>query len=118
MQPQDHARASLAPPIGKEECRVDWNLPARQVHDRIRGLNSFPGAFTTQGGEVVKLWRSRVVEAGGPAGMVLEAGPRLLVACGEGAVELLEIQLAGRRRQAASEALNGWRIGPRTTLGN
>lgn len=116
-RPQDHALATLAPPLQKEDGRIDWTQSARRVHDRIRGLNSFPGAFTTLRGEGFKLWRSRVVEGQGPPGTLLEVGPRLVVACGEGAVELLEAQLPGRKRQEVRELLNGARLELRTVLG-
>ncbi|MCB9779694.1 MAG: methionyl-tRNA formyltransferase [Alphaproteobacteria bacterium] len=119
-QPQDHAGATLAPLIDKEDGRVDWTVPARRVHDLVRGMNSFPGAFSTFRGDRLKLWTTRVVQEGGvhgPPGTTIEAGPRWVVACGEGSVELTEAQLPGKRRQEARDLLNGGRIEPGELLG-
>lgn len=109
-QPQDEAQATLAPPIARADCAVDWSLPARCVHDRIRGLSPWPGAWTMHRGQPFKLWRSRIVEGAGEPGVVLRADDHLHVACGEGAVELVEAQVAGGRRMSGKELCNGRKI--------
>ncbi len=120
--PQDHDAATLAPLVQKEDGRVDWSWPARRVHDRIRGMNSWPGAHTTFRGDSFKLWQSAVIDPGDGAaaepGTVIEAGPRLVVACGQGAVELTEAQLPGKRRQSGADLVNGARIQVGERLGD
>lgn len=115
--PQDDARATLAPPLTKEDGRIDWSWSAHRVHDRVRGTNPFPGAWTPFRGDTLKLWRTRLVDGSGPAGTVLEAGPRWVVACGTGAVEVVEGQLPGKQRQPARDLLNGARIQAGEILG-
>jgi methionyl-tRNA formyltransferase len=116
--PQDHARATLAPKIEKGEGRIEWTQPAARVRDRIRAVDPWPGAFTTVDGEPLKLWRPRLVSGGGPPGVVLGADrDGLLVACGEGAIAVGELQLPGRRRMAASALLSGRPIPAGSVLG-
>lgn len=116
-RPQDEALATLAPPLTRADGRVDWSRPAGRVHDHIRGLSPWPGAWTEHRGQPFKLWRSRPVEGEGPAGTVLRADDRLVVACGEGAVELLEAQAAGGRRQSGRELCNGRKVALGERLG-
>lgn len=108
--PQDHSAATHAPMLEKADGQVDWTLPAQAVHDRIRGVNPWPGAHTTFRDETLKLWRSRPVEGSGPPGTVLEAKKRLVVACGEGAVELVSVQRAGKRKQPGDVFVQGTRL--------
>ena len=113
--PQDDARASPAPKLFREDARIDWDQPARRVHDHVRALSPVPGAWTawhtgTGPGETLKLFRTRVdAESGrvGAPGTVVEAGPRLVVACAEGAVEVLDGQREGKKRMTAADMLRG-----------
>jgi methionyl-tRNA formyltransferase len=111
LQSQDPASATLAPILKKEHGRIDWAASAKQVHDHVRGMNPWPGAFTTARGRTVKVHRTRVVhleQAQLPVGRVLVADKsRVLVASGVGAVELVTVQPEGRRAMAASD----WAIG-------
>jgi methionyl-tRNA formyltransferase len=109
-EPQPEAGVTYARKIDKAEARVDWARPAAEVDRLIRGLSPFPGAWCEAGSERVKLLRSRRVEGRGAPGEVLSG---LTVACGEGAVEVLEVQRAGGRAMPAAEALRGWDPGPR-----
>ena len=98
-QQQPEVGATYARKIDKAEAAVDWQQPAAVLERRIRAFDPFPGCTTTLGGQSVKLWRARVVAGAGVPGQVLSADAgRLVVACGEGALELLELQLAGGRR--------------------
>ncbi len=107
-QPQDDARASPAPKLFRDDARIDWHQPARRVHDHVRALSPFPGAWTTWAGETLKVLRTRVVDGPtGAPGTVVEAGPRLVVACAEGAVEVLEAQREGKKRLPAADLLRG-----------
>jgi methionyl-tRNA formyltransferase len=99
---------SYAHKIEKSEAAIDWMLPAPAIERRVRAFDPFPGCHFALGGESVKLWRARVVAGEGRPGEVLEAAEgRLLVACGEGALELLELQRTGGRRVAAADFLRG-----------
>ena len=128
LREQDHAHATLAPPLKKEDGRLDFTQPARAVSARARGVDPWPGATATLDGEVIKLFQPRVVTVpvavtGGAAaarpGRVLGAGAEgLIVGCGDGgAVAFGELQLPGRKRLPASMVLNGRPILPDTLLG-
>ena len=98
-QQQPEVGATYARKIDKAEAAIDWQQPAAVLERRLRAFDPFPGCTTTLGGQAVKLWRARVVAGAGVPGQVLSADAgRLVVACGEGALELLELQLAGGRR--------------------
>ena len=92
------------------DARIDWSQSARAVHDRVRGFNPWPCAWTELNGERLKIWRTRVIAAKGEPGAVIKAGQQVLIACGSGAVELLEVQLPGKRRQAGQDLANTGRI--------
>lgn len=102
--PQPDEGVTYAAKIDKAEARIDWTRPAAEVDRLIRGLSPFPGAWCEVAGERVKLLRARVVPGEGTPGAVL--GP-LVVACGTGAVEVLELQRQGKRPLPTAEALRG-----------
>jgi methionyl-tRNA formyltransferase len=114
--PQDNSQASLAPPLKKEDGRIDWFLPAPKIYNRIRGLQPWPGAFTTYRGATCRIWGKplKPVAAGGTPGIILptqEDG--LLVICGGATVlRVEEIQVEGRNRITDREFMNGARIAP------
>jgi methionyl-tRNA formyltransferase len=104
--PQPAEGVTYAKKIEKTETRIDWSKPWQAVHDHIRGLSPFPGAWC----EIpelgrVKILRSTKGEGGGAPGTVLDG--RLTVACGEGAVRLVELQKAGSKAMGAEEFLRG-----------
>ena len=105
--PQAAEGVTYAAKIDKAEARVDWTRPAAEVDRLIRGLSPFPGAWCEIAGERVKLLRSRVVPGQGAPGEVLEG---FTIACGNGAVEVLEAQRSGRKPMAAQELLRGWEL--------
>jgi methionyl-tRNA formyltransferase len=116
---QDAAKATLAPLLKKEDGLIDWTRPAREIHNRVRGFQPWPGAYTTFRGQTLHLWRaapSDVATAGRPPGRILAMKP-LLVAAGEGALELREVQLQGRKRLSASDFANGQRLTENESLG-
>ncbi|MFO1271778.1 MAG: methionyl-tRNA formyltransferase, partial [Rubrivivax sp.] len=80
---------------------------ATAIERRVRAFDPFPGCSFVLAGETVKLWRARVVEGQGAPGELRAAGDRLVVACGEGALELLQLQKPGGRRVAAADFLRG-----------
>lgn len=117
--PQDHAHATMAPLLKKEDGRIDWTASSRAVHDLVRGMHPWPGAFTTWAGQTVKVHRTERVDGEGAPGEVLRSeGDDLIVACGRGAVALRQLQLRGKKRLAARAFLSGHPVAPGTTLGN
>ena len=104
---QPEEGVTYAKKIDKAEARVDWTKPAVGVDRQIRGLSPFPGAWCEVEGERLKLLRSRVVEGKGAAGQVLGG---LRIACGDGAVEILQAQRQGKRPMDAEELLRGFNL--------
>ncbi|MFG1331376.1 methionyl-tRNA formyltransferase [Xanthobacter autotrophicus] len=114
--PQPEEGVAYAAKIEKAETRIDWSQPAQVVHDRIRGLSPFPGAWFPLGQEEtrVKVLRSTLLDGAGTPGDVLD--DRLTIACGTGAVRLVELQKAGKQPAGASSFLNGNAVPPGTRL--
>ena len=108
---QDHDLATYAPKVDRRVARIDWNRPAREVADHIRGMDAVPGAWSTFRNEPVKLFWPRVdlLESEAPPGTVISASPDrgLGVKSGNGSVLLGEAQPAGRRRMEVSAWLRG-----------
>ena len=90
-------------------AEIDWTKPAWAVHDLIRGLNPWPVAKTRFDGKIFKIYSSRVCEQSikGAAGTLLAKDGRLFVPCGDGALELTEVQLEGAKRMTAADFLRG-----------
>jgi methionyl-tRNA formyltransferase len=109
--PQAARDATYAPKIEKREARLDWGEPAAAVNRRIRTFNPVPGAGARLRDVELKIWRGTPVAANGTPGEVLHAGPEgLLVACGNGAVLLTELQRHGGTRLAAADFLRGFPV--------
>ncbi|NOD86037.1 methionyl-tRNA formyltransferase [Ruegeria sp. HKCCD6119] len=106
--PQPEIGVTYAAKIDKSEARVDWSRPAVEVDRQVRGLSPFPGAWTEIDGNRVKLLASRLAEGQGAPGEVLNDD--LYVACGQGAIELLRLQRAGKGAQDKETFLRGWPI--------
>ena len=107
---QDDRLASPAPKIFRDECRIDWQQPAETVHNHIRGLAPFPGAWTYYGNILLKIFRSRVVEGRGAPGSLQVVNERLLIFCGLGAVEILELQQPGKQRLQTAAFVKGFQF--------
>jgi methionyl-tRNA formyltransferase len=114
-QPQDHSQATLAPILKKEDGRIDWNFPAADIWNRIRGLRPWPGAYTNFRGKNLHIWSASRPAAAesmplAPGTLVAER-TRLRIVCGQGTMlEPREIQLEGRKRLATRDFLNGVKI--------
>jgi methionyl-tRNA formyltransferase len=119
-RPQDNSLATWAPVLKKEDGRIDWNNPAARIHDLIRGFQPWPGAHTSFRGQSLHLWRSRLVpdqRPDLPPGALLD-GPGVFAVGGDGALlELLEVQLEGRKRMPADVFANGHRLTQNDRLG-
>ncbi|MEP6472548.1 MAG: methionyl-tRNA formyltransferase [Gemmatimonadota bacterium] len=99
---QDHAAATYAPKIDREMCRLDWSRDAAHLARRIRAFDPEPGAWTTLGGQELKIFGARVAQGSGEPGQILEASPALIVAGTIGAMEIQEVQPAGKKRMSAA----------------
>ncbi len=119
-RPQDHALATYAPILRKEHGRIDWNLTAREVYNRVRGFVPWPGAYTGFREQRLHIWRARLAQAleAGTPGSLRPAGRTLLAGCGDGAwLELIEVQLEGRNKVTADAFMNGQHLKQNDTLG-
>ena len=96
--------------LSRADSVMDFSRPAAELHNQVRGLRPWPGTAATFRGEVFKIHKTRIVEGAGAPGEVLCAKGRLIVACGEGALEIIEAQTAGKRAMAGSIISNGNRI--------
>ncbi len=120
LQPQDAALATSAPKIHRDTCRIDWDQPVQRVHDFIRGLSPWPAAWTTLAGDQLKVIRGGVA-AGEvdvvPGTLLTDNKTSLRVACHDGYLEVLELQLAGKRRMTTEAFLRGTELPPDLILG-
>ncbi len=111
---QHDEAATYAPKLDNKETRINWRLLARDVHDRIRGLSPYPGAWfeidVNGKRERIKVLRAVLEKGEGAPGTLLD--DRLTIACGEGAVRLTEVQRAGRKPMKADAFLNGVDVRP------
>jgi len=111
--PQDDAKASHAPKIHHETGRIAWSLPAEQVYNLIRGMAPYPGAWTMLDNQELKILKAIPAHIGASesgSGTLTANHRRLFVQCGSGSLELLEVQLSGKRRMKSGDFLNGYRI--------
>ncbi|HBV99544.1 MAG: methionyl-tRNA formyltransferase [Peptococcaceae bacterium BICA1-7] len=123
--PQDHDRATYAPIITREDEIIDWEKAVKNIKNRVRALNPWPGARTLLNGRILKIWEvrepaggERHVPNGAFPGQVLGCfGEGLVVMCGDGPGVVTELQLQGSRKLGAGEFLRGCRIEPGTVLG-
>jgi methionyl-tRNA formyltransferase len=117
-EPQDHALATLAPILKKEDGLIDWNLPAREIQNRMRGFTPWPGTYTFFRGQRFHIWKARETAADHP-GVLRLRGREAVVGCGAGTgLELVEVQLEGRKRMPAQAFLNGNPIHDQEVLTN
>jgi methionyl-tRNA formyltransferase len=114
IRPQRSKGVTYASKIDKAETRIDWSKPWKRVHNHCRGLSPFPGAWCEINGARVKVLRTTQSDGAGAPGTVLD--DTLTIACGDGAIRILNLQPAGKRAMAADEFLNGTRIAPGAVL--
>jgi methionyl-tRNA formyltransferase len=135
---QDASQATYAPLLKKEDGLIDWSQPAESIHNRVRGMQPWPGAYTAFRGQTLHIRRARSLPDGAPSGpgsvrgLASRSEPRplgsdcpgsllslkpLTVTCGLGALELIEVQLEGRRRMSAADFANGHRLAEHDILG-
>jgi methionyl-tRNA formyltransferase len=118
-KPQDETGVTYAAKIEKSETRIDWQKPAPELHNLIRGLSPAPGAWCEyprgSSRERIRILRSETVGRSGSPGAILSLDP-LVVACGTGSLALIEVQRAGKKPATAAEFLRGARLSPGTVL--
>lgn len=106
---QNEDESTYAAMLSKEECIIDWSCSAKSVHNKVRGMNPWPVAAAWYKGKKLKIYKTRLSERSGEPGTVLSVSP-VIMACGEGSVELVEVQLEGKKRMTAEEFVRGQRI--------
>src|SRR3954463_10615538 len=116
-RPQDDTSSSLAPILKKEDGQIDFSRSAVEIFNRMRGFQPWPGAFTTFRGRNLHVWWARPEQGSFPSGHLAVKGDRLLAGCGGNtSLELLEVQLEGKKRMAARDFIHGYHP-DRETLG-
>ena len=120
--PQDGRGATMAPLLKKEDGRVPWEKPARAVHDHVRGMTSWPGAWTVAGGKTMKLLKARIgkrtVALDAPGTVLFASKDGVEVACGEGSLIVLRAQMEGRKPLDAHELVAGRTLRDGMVLGS
>jgi methionyl-tRNA formyltransferase len=107
--PQPEAGVTYASKIEKSEAAIDWRRPAAEIERRIRAFDPFPGCATRLGDTTIKLWRAASAEGAGAPGEILAVAPEgITVACGDGALRLVELQKPGGRRLGSRDFLLGF----------
>jgi methionyl-tRNA formyltransferase len=108
LRPQDDSRATYAAKVTKAEARIDWAQSAARIDRQVRAFNPTPGAEARWGEDLIKIWEARPVRGSATPGTVIEASPsRLVIACGEGALQLQQLQRPGGRRMGAGDFVRG-----------
>ena len=105
---QDDSEASYAPILKKEDGHIDWSMPARTILNRVRGFLPWPGCYGFLRGQRLHVWKARVAERHLPPGRLLSQDRRLYAGCNDGAIELMEVQLEGKKRMEVASFLNGF----------
>jgi methionyl-tRNA formyltransferase len=110
---QDHSQATLAPILKKEDGRMDFHQPARELYNRLRGFQPWPGAYTSFRGKNLNVWAAQPLQRAVPEAELVAGSDQLLVGCGGGtALEVLELQPEGKKRMLARDFVHGYH--PRT----
>ena len=120
--PQDHGRATVAPMLKKADGRIPWNLSAPAVCNHVRGMTSWPGAFTGASGRLLKVLASQVAQEGptglAPGTVVSATKAGVTVACGTGALAILRGQIEGRKPVSGAELVAGRTLAEGMVLGD
>jgi methionyl-tRNA formyltransferase len=117
---QNSDDASFAPILKKEDGQIDWNWPAGKIFNRLRGFLPWPGAYSFFRGQLFHIWKVRVASDAlqGMPGLMSEMGGKLFVACGERTeLELVEVQVEGRKRMSGAAFINGHHLKDDEVLG-
>lgn len=117
---QSDLKATPAPKIFKEHCKIDWNNPMEKIHNLIRGLSPYPAAFTTYKGKIVKIYKSEKTNTKVDLlpGSVLVTKEDLFIACNDSYLKIIELQLEGKKRLKTEEFLRGFNFQKEDALGS
>lgn len=120
LRKQHDADATPAPKIFRETCRIDWSKSAREIHNHVRGLSPYPGAWTMYKQKQLNIYRTKVLnlDCESPAGSVIVEANHLSVATGKGMLEILDLKTEGRKRMTAEEFLRGYYMQSGEILGD
>jgi methionyl-tRNA formyltransferase len=105
--PQDNALATYAPKLTRGDGKIDWSEPAETIERKIRAFNPWPGAFMKLDGRNLKVFSASIVDLSGKPGEILRSEKELVIAAGEDALSLVEVQLEGKRRMSAAQFSRG-----------
>jgi methionyl-tRNA formyltransferase len=107
---QDHAQASYAPILKKQDGRIDWSMSAEEIVNRVRAFEPWPGCYGSLRGQRFHIWKARQAEGLFHQGHLQILGKKLYAGCKGGVIELLEVQLEGKKRMTAAAFLNGFTL--------
>jgi methionyl-tRNA formyltransferase len=118
-RPQDPSQATLAPLLKKDDGLIDFSRQASEILHRVRGFQPWPGAYSTFRGKKLQVWKAALYERALSLGELRVEGDHLLAGCGQGsAIELVELQLEGKKRTLGADFIRGYRPHPGETLGS
>lgn len=109
-EPQDDSEATWAPVIRKEDGRIIWTKSAHEIVNRVRAFTPWPGCYGFLRGQRLNIWRAIAVNRAMAPGVITIEGRKLFAGCGEGSLELLEVQLEGKKRMETPVFLNGFNV--------
>jgi methionyl-tRNA formyltransferase len=108
LKMQDPSEASPAPKITKDTGLIDWNKPAQEIHNLVRGLSPYPGAYFRYKDKIIKVYVSRVLDQDYPPGHIVQSNGSLIIGCGSNSLQIMELQLEGKKRMSTPEFLRGF----------
>jgi len=109
LKTQDDSFATPAPKITKEICKIDWNKPATEIHNLIRGLSPIPGAFFEFQDKIIKVYKSEVIERNDLTPFqIYQTKTELIIGCGNNALKILQLQQEGKKKMGIDEFLRGF----------
>jgi len=109
-EPQDNAQATYAPILKKEDGHIDWSMPRQEILNRIRGLVPWPGCYGFLRDARMHVWKARANDSPIPPGELRSDRRKLFAGCSDGSIEILELQLEGKKRMDAASFLNGFQL--------
>lgn len=110
LQQQNNQLATPAPKITKETALINWSMSANEIHNLIRGLSPYPGAFFHHNQKQIKVYKSSITQNNLSPGEIYQTKSEIIVGCGNGSIKLLEVQPEGRKRMSADEFLRGYSL--------
>lgn len=111
LKPQNDIEATPAPKIFKENCLIDWNKSNIEVHNLVKGLSPYPAAFFINDEKIIKVFKTKIInEINLSVGEIKQTKTNIFIGCGNGSIEIMELQPEGRKRLTAEEFLRGYKL--------